>query len=217
MFGKFFGHKAEALSSRHGELPRPLELHLGAALRLDPILEKVLGDGRFVLELPAPGTPVLVQTQGTVELGEGVRLHRFYLDDDWWLQVKVTGAATEDSFDEILFFGFGDVLAPSTQAQFEAIAATIGLPSYAYAGRTYLRQWGTDPSPSATADYRERVFPMDDAAYAVRHQDMLYSRSIDGSGREELLLVSVETDEAGAVSVVHSVGMRLERADLEIT
>lgn len=217
MFDRLFGKKPQDPPSRHGTLPAPLGLRLGAAVRLDPVLSKVLGDGRFVLELPEPGTPLLVMAQGTCELGEGVRLHRFYLDDDWWLQVKVSGTADADNFDEILLFGFGDVLTPSSQAQFEEIAGTIGLPTYEYAERTFQRQWGVGRAPSATVDYAERVYPKDDASYETRHQDMLYAREIPGTPREELLLVSVETDEADDVSVVHSVGMRLERADLEIT
>jgi len=220
MFERLFGKKPQTPPpSRHGTLPAPLGLHLGAAVRLDSILSKVLGDGRFVLELPEPGTPLLVQAQGTVDLGEGVKLHRFYLDDDWWLQVKVSGAGGEEGegHDEILLFGFGDVLNPSTQAQFEEIAATIGLPHFEYADKSYARQWGVGSSQSATTDYEERVYPKDDSSYETRHQDMLYAREVTGTSREELLLVSVETDENGSVSVVHSVGMRLERTDLEIT
>lgn len=219
MFDRLFGKKPQTPpASRHGNLPSPLGLRLGAALRLDPILSKVLGDGRFVLELPEPGTPMLVEAQGSIDLGEGVRLHRFYLDDDWWLQVKVSGSvAGEDSFDEILLMGFGEVLTPSTQAQFEDIAALIGLPTYSYDGKTYQRQWGVGNAPSATVDYSERVYPKEDGSYETRHQDMLYAREVAGTTREELLLVSVETDETDAVTVVHSVGMRLERTDLEIT
>jgi hypothetical protein len=133
--------------------------------------------------------------------------------------VKVSGSAgvEGENYDEILLFGFGDVVNPSTQAQFEDIAATIGLPKYEYAEKTFLRQWGVGNAASATTDYSERVYPKDDGSYETRHQDMLYAREVTGTTREELLLISVETDETDSVSVVHSVGMRLERTDLEIT
>jgi hypothetical protein len=220
MFDRLFGKKPQTPPpSRHGTLPSPLGLRLGAAIRLDSILSKVLGDGRFVLELPEPGTPLLVAAQGLIDLGEGVKLHRFYLDDDWWLQIKASGNVGDDgeNFDEILLFGFGEVLNPSTQAQFEEMAGSIGTPEYEYAEKKFVRQWGVGSGLSATTDYSERVYPQDDGSYETRHQDMLYAREVAGTTREELLLISVETDETDSVSVVHSVGMRLERTDLEIT
>jgi hypothetical protein len=222
MFGNIFGKKDDVPKPRHPGLASPLQLRLGAAVRLDPLLSKVLGDGRYVLELPEPGRILSIESQGVVDLGEGVRLHRFYLGDDWWIQVKTSSsvASASDSdagIDEIHFFGFGDVLTPGSQAQFEELASRIGLPSYSYAGKTYGRLWGEGAGLAATADFQERVYPREEASYGVRHQDMLHSRDIANSSRPEFLLVSVETDDATEVSVVHSVGIALGASDLEVT
>jgi hypothetical protein len=217
MFGKLFGKKEDqAPKPRHAGLPSPLHLRLGAVVRLDSILSKVLGDGRYLFELPEAGRILSVESQGLVDLGGGVKLHRFYFDDDWWLQVKMTGA-DESDVDEIHLFGFGDVLTPSSQAEFEAIAARIGKPVYDYADLKYDRLWGQGAGLAATADFEERVYPEDEASFLVRHQDMLYSRSIEGTSRHEFLLVSTETDEFDEVTVVHSVGIALDVGDLEIT
>ena len=43
------------------------------------------------------------------------------------------------------------------------------------------------------------------------------TRAIAGTSRPEFLLVSTETDEHDEVTVVHSVGIALDVADLEIT
>lgn len=212
MFGSLFGKKDEP-RPRHPGLPAPLELRLGAAVRLDPVLSKVLSGGDRLLELPEPGRILSVVAQGVVDLGEGERLHRFYFEGDWWLQVKASGSAV----DEISLFGFGEVISPSSQSEFDAVAARIGLSSYEYAGKSFPRTWGQGPGPVATADYDERVYPADDASYGTRHQDMLHAREVAGSPRPELLLVSTETSDDGEVSVVHSVGLPLESADLEIT
>ena len=220
MFGNLFTKKEEDPKPRHPGLASPLQLRIGAAVRLDSILSKVLGDGRYVLELPESGKFLTVESQGLVDLGEGVKLHRFYLDDDWWLQVKVSGTVLTDSdagIDEIHLFGFGDVLTPSSQSEFEEMAGRIGLPSYSYADKTYDRQWGQGSGLAATADFQERVYPAQEASYGVRHQDMLHNRAIAGSERPEFLLVSVETDDQGEVSVVHSVGIALSAADIEVT
>ena len=220
MFGSLFSKKDGEPKPRHPGLPSPLQLRIGAAVRLDSILSKVLGDGRYVLELPESGKFLTVESQGEVDLGEGVKLHRFYLDEDWWLQVKASGAVLTDSdagIDGIHLFGFGDVLTPSSQAQLEEMASLIGRPSYAYADKSYDRLWGSGPGLATTADFQERVYPAAEASYGVRHQDMLHSRAIAGSERPEFLLVSVETDDKGEVSVVHSVGIALNAADIEIT
>lgn len=219
MFGKLFGKKDEAPKPRHPGLASPLQLRPGAAVRLDSILSKVLGDGRYLFELPEAGRILSVESQGEVDLGEGVKLHRFYFDDDWWLQVKTSRTASGDAdsgVDEIHLFGFGDVLTPSSQAEFETMAASIGLPTYKYADIVYDRIWGQG-SQAASADFHERVFPKDDASYGVRHQDMLYSRNIVDSPRAEFLLVSVETSDLEEVTLVHSVGIALDATDLEIT
>lgn len=219
MFG-LFSKKEEDPKPRHPGLASPLQLRIGAAVRLDSILSKVLGDGRYVLELPESGKFLSVESQGLAELGEGVKLHRFYLGEDWWLQVKASGTVSTDpdaGVDEIHLFGFGDVLTPSSQAQFEEMAGLVGLPTYSYADKTYDRLWGQGSGNATSADFQERVFPAREASYGVRHQDMLYSRSIAGSERPEFLLVSVETDDQDEVSVVHSVGIALSAADIEVT
>jgi len=219
MFGKLFGKKDETPKPRHPGLPSPLQLRPGAAVRLDSILSKVLGDGRYLFELPEAGRILSVESQGEVDLGEGVKLHRFYFDDDWWLQVKTSRTASgepDGGVDEIHLFGFGDVLTPSSQAEFETMAASIGLPTYKYADIVYDRIWGQG-SQAASADFHERVFPKNEASYGVRHQDMLYSRNIAESSRPEFLLVSVETSDLEEVTLVHSVGIALDATDLEIT
>ena len=219
MFG-LFSKKDDAPKPRHPGLPSPLQLRIGAAVRLDSILSRVLGTGGYVLELPEPGRILSVESQGVVDLGEGVRLHRFYFGDDWWIQIKTSGAASDDpdaGIDEIHFFGFGDVLNPSSQAEFDALAGIIGSPSYSYADKLYARSWGQGAGLAATADFQERVYPANDASYGVRHQDMLHSRAVPGSPRPEFLLVSVETDDSDEVAVVHSVGIALDATDFEIT
>ena len=222
MFG-LFGKKKEVpppelgRKSRHPGLPSPLGLSDKAAFVVDPLIGKTTPD--LVLELPTDSNPQMIDAQGLIDLGDNVHLHRFYCEEDYWLQIKQSGGADEySSFDEILLFGFGDVISPTTQAEFEEAAAPIGEKTYVYADKTYTRVFGTESSEtSACPEFTERVYPEKADSYEVKHQVMMYSREIPGSDRPELLLVSVETDQTNSIRIVHSVGVELHRSDLTIT
>lgn len=217
MFENLFGKKDKEPAPRHPNLPNPLNLRLGAAIQFDSILTKVLGaSGNYLLEFPESGSIHMVVAQGEVDLGQGAKLSRFYLKDDYWIQVKRSGSDVEAGVDEIHLFGFGDVFHPSSQEEFEEFSKGFGLTTYSYAEKTFQRVWGGQSHQLAAAEYSERVYPADDASYGTAHQDILYSRAVDG-GREELLLVSIETDDDGDVNVVHSVGISVSTSDFQVT
>lgn len=219
MFGNLFGKKDKDPEPRHPNLPQPLQLRIGAAVVLDSILVKVSADTGLILELPDPGSIMMVEAQGEVDLGQSARLHRFYMSEYYWVQVKRSGQLQADStagIDEIHFFAFSDEITPSSQEEFEAFARGFGLPTYEFAEVEWERVWGIGGGATPTADFSERVYPTDDASYEVKHQDQLYRRELE-NGKEELLLVSVETDEKGEVTIVHSVGISLDASDLQVT
>lgn len=219
MFGNLFGRGTSAPQVRHPGLPTPLNLRPAGMVQFDAILSRVMGgSGKYTLEFPNPGTLHKIQSQGEVDLGQGAKLSRFYLQDDYWLQVKWSGGtANGDSpVDEIHLFGFGDVFSPGSQQEFEEFAATFGLSTYSYDDKTWNRIWSPGSRKANAAEYSETVYPADESSYGAKHQDMLYGREIEGM-RPEFLLVSIETDDQGEVSVVHSVGIPLDQSDLQAT
>ncbi|HNY32227.1 MAG TPA: DUF2491 family protein [Fibrobacteria bacterium] len=219
MFGNLFGNRQNEPRPRHPGLPTPLNLRPGGMVQFDAILSRVLGQtGKYTLEFPEPGKMHRIQSQGECDLGQGAKLSRFYLQDDYWLQVKWTGGTADADIvpDEVHLFGFGDVFTPANQQEFEDFAAGFGLATFSYDDKTWDRVWSPGSRKAAAAEYPERVYPADDAAYGAQHQDMLYSREIPG-GREEFLLVSIETGDNGDVNVVHSVGIPLNISDFQAT
>jgi hypothetical protein len=220
MFGLFkkkpkpelvLGHK-----SRHQGLPAPLGLSDKASVVVDPLLGKLMPG--FVLELPTDSSALMVDAQGEIDMGD-VHLHRFYTKEDYWIQVKQVASAEEyDSIDEIILFGFGDVLNPTTQHECDKYMALIGKKTYQYADVEYVRVFGDDDSEYAGCPaFVESVYPEMDDKYTTNHQIMLYRRNVEGADRPELLLVAVETDSENNVSIVHSVGIQVYQSELTIT
>lgn len=202
-----------------GALPHalPLGLRIGARLQFDRTLYGV-APGVMTDELPAgyQGVPCY----GHVDLGDGYALHRFYLDDDAFLQVSTVGG----DVDGLQGFVFHETVNPPTKAAFQAFVMEhdhLGASEIDYGGH----RWSRVTSASAGS---ERVPAMAYEEVLYRHQPprrdgdlthyaMLYSREVPELSRQELLLVSAEDSGPNEFSITYSVGMDLSSADIDIT
>lgn len=195
----------------------PLGLRIGAHLQFDRTLYGV-APGAMTEELPAgyQGVPCY----GHVDLGDGYALHRFYLDDDAFLQVSTVGG----DVDGIQGFVFHETVNPPTKAAFQAFVAEhehLGAAAIDYAGQRWSRvtsaSAGSERIPAMAYDevlYRHQPPRRDDD---LTHYAMLYSREVPELSRQELLLVSAEDSGPNEFSITYSVGMDLTSADIDIT
>lgn len=195
----------------------PLGLRIGGRIQFDRTLYSI-APGAMTEELPAgyQGVPCY----GHVNLGDGYALHRFYLDDDAFLQVSTVG----DDVDVIKGFIFHETVNPPTKDAFRKFVMEsdhLGAASIEYAGHRWWRvsnsTAGDERIPAMVYDevlYRHEPARRDDD---LTHYAMLYSRDVPELSREEFLLVSAEDSGPNEFSITYSVGMDLTTADIDIT
>lgn len=195
----------------------PLGLRIGGRIQFDRTLYSV-APGAMTEELPAgyQGVPCY----GHVDLGDGYALHRFYLDDDAFLQVSTVG----DDVEAIKGFVFHETVNPPTKEAFRAFVMEsdhLGAAAIDYAGHHWLRV-----TNSTAGDARIPAMAYDEVLYRhqparrdddLTHYAMLYSRDVPELAREEFLLVSAEDSGPNEFSVTYSVGVDLTTADIDIT
>lgn len=203
-----------------GEIPHPLPLRLrvGAQVVIDTTLYQV-APGAMTAELP--GGYQGVPCYGHIDLGDGYALHRFYLDDDAYLQVSTVGGDIE----AIKGFVFHQTVHPPDKAAFRQFVSGhqhLGDHRIEYAGHQWRRvNESTDGNdgriPPIAYDevlYRHRPPRRDDD---LTHYAMLYYRSVPELGRDEYLLVTAEDSGPTDFCVTYAVGIDLTTADLDIT
>jgi hypothetical protein len=219
-FQKFmllFKSKAEA-----PQLPQskaPLDLRLGAMVSMDTSFS-MLTSG--ISNVRGFGADEVVCAKGVIDLGQGLTLHRYYLEnDEFMLQVKTSGY-DDNIVDEVILFNYDSVVYINGQEQLMTLAgkgSLIGLPTYAFGEQTYQRKWGFEPGMSELVRMQETVSNKKET-YNVQHLAMLYTRNIGLSGREEFLLFSVEEAEGDngglEVSLSTALGFTLFANDIKV-
>lgn len=198
--------------------PTPLGLRRGGFVEVDPVpFQMLAGRINFVLQVPGQR----IATRGLVDLG-GSYLHRYYFDDnETWLQVKTDGGMDDASVSECILWEYWDTRTPASQAELALAAgptSPVGLPTYTLGLYTYQRVWGVSFGQTELIPFNELVFDQHDTnpSFWCRHHAMLYRRMLEGTPRQEYVLISVE-EGPDSLAVVTSVGMDLNPADLKVT
>ncbi|WP_189654532.1 DUF2491 family protein [Pseudomonas oryziphila] len=212
---RFMGFEApKPAVSSHAQGNLPFGLGSGRMLKLDRSL-KLLLDGHCELEVPEQE---VVWAIGEVDLGQSVRLARFYMEnEDYWLQVVINGASADDVRD-IILFGYYSVVPVTSDAELKRLVgpeSNIGLPYYEHEGYEFVRQWGSEEGQTELTPISEWV-TSPETSYRIQHLSMLYARETGLTDRREFLLLSVEEDEDGNVSLTTSVGVTLQSTDFNV-
>jgi hypothetical protein len=205
---------AGAVPTAGPALLSPFGLGSGRMLNLDNSLRLML-EGHSELIVP---DEEVVWSVGQVDLGQSMRLVRFYFEDeDYWMQVMMNGPAAEDVQD-IILFGYSSVVTINSETELKRLVgpdSKIGLPVYEHDGWEYERQWGTEQGQTELTPMTEEV-SNPEGAYRVEHLSMLYARDTGLIDRREFLLLSVEEDEEGVVSLSASLGVTLQSTDFTV-
>lgn len=194
----------------------PLGIRIGGRIQFDRTMYQV-APGAMSAELPAGHQGVACY--GHIDLGDGYAMHRFYLEDDAYLQVMTCGELIES----IKAFVFHDTVNPPTKAHFQQFVTShphLGAQEIDYAGR----RWQRVTSPEGGA----RIPPMafDEVLYRgtpprrdddLTHYAMVYGRQVEELVREEFLLVTGEDSGPNDFCVTYAIGLDLTEADLDIT
>lgn len=195
----------------------PLGLRVGGQLQFDTTVYRV-APGVLTAELP--GGHQGIPCYGHIDLGDGYALHRFYLDDDAYLQVSTCG----DDVEAIKGFVFHETVNPPTKDKFQQFVMQhphLGAPEIDYAGRRWQRS-----TQSTEQDARIPAIAYDEVLYRhspprkdddLTHYAMLYRRHVDELDREEFLLVTGEDSGPEEFCVTYAIGLDLTAADLDIT
>lgn len=202
-----------------GAIPHalPLGFRINGRVALDTLVCRA-HPGALTAQLPEghQGIPCY----GHIDLGSGYALHRFYLDDDAFVQVSTCGELVEG----IKAFVYVDTVNPANQAEFQRTITGhdhLGAAGIDYAGRRWLREFGDDSGaarvPAVVYDevlYRHDPPRQDDD---LTHYAMLYRRPVPELDRDEFLLVTGEDYGPNEFCVTYAIGLALTTADLDIT
>lgn len=156
---------------------------------------------------------------GEIDLGQGLRLVRCYLDNDDYYVQFVMGGPGPDDIDDINLFGYYDVKTLASKAELLRMIgpdSKIGMPYYELEGIEYTRQWGTEDGQTEMTALTESVTSMADGSYPVYHDCVLYARDLELTNRREFLFLSAETDEPGNISLSTAVGVTLLLTDISV-
>lgn len=192
----------------------PFGLAAGRMLCLDPHLKALL-TGESTLVVPDDEKVAAV---GRIDLGQGKRLDRFYLDnEDYFLQVVMNGPR-EDDIEDIILFGYHEMRTVASKAELLRLVgpeSKIGMPYYELEGTEYARQWGSEDGQTELTPMTEHV-KSPETAYTIYHNSLLYARDTGLRNRREFLLFSTEEDEEGNVALSTAVGVTLQITDISV-
>lgn len=217
MFGK--GGQAPALSAATGDIRHalPLGLRMGSRIRFDRTMYQVAPDA-MTAELPDGHQGV--ECIGHIRLGNGAELHRFYVEDDAYVQVLETG----DTVEAMQAFVFHQTVNPPSKAAFQQFVTThahLGDYEIEYAGKRWTRvtsaEAGNVHIPPMAFDetlYRGRPPRKDDD---LTHYACVYTRHVPELDRDELLLVTGEDYGPAEFAITYAIGLDITEADLDIT
>ena len=196
-------------------LTGPMGLRIGRAVSMD-MMRLRLEEPKLALTLPSE--TLVVSGYGTVDLGGGSTLHRFYDDNHTMLQVLCEFGSDESSIREIMLFRPWDAVSPTSDAEWRAwdgLGAKIGSASFSADGHVFQRVWG-DPASSwiNPSEFVEVVRANDGSVRQIHQKVMPYKREV-GILVENLIL-AVERDlsahDRGTVTLM--IGYGLQPADV---
>jgi len=215
-FSKLFGQPEEEPAPM--ATTGPLGLSVGRAVEIDFTHLRLAGEA---LSLPAPVSDTfIISGYGSVDLGGGSTVHRYYDDDNTMLQVLTEHGMGDESIREITYYRPWDSYVPANRAEWlewTGHQGRVGAPTFDADGVVFRRLWNPDtPGRIEPVEFVEDV-ETEDSVRSIHQKVMAYRR--DAGDLVEYLLVSVERpldlgrDEG---SIEFMIGYDVHRQDIRI-
>lgn len=171
----------------------PLGLGIHTAFHLNTL------DYRLVenqLLNPVSESQFVIAASGTVDLGAGCNLWRYYTSGDEFLQINTTGGIAEENIEDIkLFFYESSEGITSRKAWEKSIsAAETGKHKITYRDKTFYRAFNESEKGNIPAIYfPEQVTNNNGESWLLHNFSMLYQREVAQETFEYLLINGEET------------------------
>ncbi|WP_350303913.1 YjfK family protein [Photorhabdus viridis] len=193
--------------------PEVLGLRIGGALEIDPLILKLIESD---LTIENAASTQLICSVGVVDLGDNVRLVRYYTDDEGYLQVLQENES-DDGVKEVSLWYFYETRPIDAQTQWDAlIKSGIVTPNgqYDLDGTKFSRLWDNTKPVAIT----EKTYHKNGAMTETDQFMMVYTRQVSDNRTEELLIAGEEKIIGNNLDrlMVKSTGIQLNQTDFKV-
>ncbi|RAW89035.1 YjfK family protein [Photorhabdus laumondii] len=195
------------------KVPEVLGLRIGGALEIDPLMLKLIESD---LTIENAASTQLICSVGVVDLGDNVRLVRYYTDDEGYLQVLQEGKG-DDGVKEVSLWYFYETKPIDSQAQWDALIENgIVTPSRRYDldGTQFSPLWDNIKPVAVT----EKTYSKEGHITETDQFVMVYTRQVAHNRTEELQVVGEEKVVGSHLDrlMVLSTGIQLNQTDFKV-
>ncbi|NHB98404.1 YjfK family protein [Photorhabdus stackebrandtii] len=195
------------------KVPEILGLRIGGALEIDPLILKLIESD---LTIENAASTQLICSVGVVDLGDNVRLVRYYTDDEGYLQVLQENVS-DDGVREVSLWYFYETKPIDVQTQWDAlIESGIVTPNgqYDLDGTKFSRLWDNTKPVVVT----EKTYHQNGTVTETDQFMMLYTRQVSDNRTEELLIAGEEKIVGNSLDrlMVKSTGIQLNQTDFKV-
>ncbi|WP_445493478.1 YjfK family protein [Photorhabdus sp. SF281] len=195
------------------KVPEVLGLRIGGALEIDPLILKLIESD---LTIENAASTQLICSVGVVDLGDNVRLVRYYTDDEGYLQVLQENES-DDGVREVSLWYFYETKPIDDQTQWDGlIESGIVTPNgqYDLDGTKFSRLWDNTKPVAVT----EKTYHQNGTVTETDQFIMAYTRQVSDNRTEELLIVGEEkiVDSRLDRLMVKSTGIQLNQTDFKV-
>ncbi|MCC8422458.1 MULTISPECIES: YjfK family protein [Photorhabdus] len=195
------------------KVPEVLGLRIGGALEIDPLILKLIESD---LTIENAASTQLICSVGVVDLGDNVRLVRYYTDDEGYLQVLQENES-DDGVKEVSLWYFYETSPIDAQTQWDAlIKSGIVTPNgqYDLDGTQFSRLWDNTKPVAVT----EKTYHKNGTITETDQFMMVYTRQVSDNRTEELLIAGEEKIVGNNLDrlMVKSTGIQLNQTDFKV-
>ncbi|KOY63858.1 hypothetical protein AM629_01425 [Photorhabdus heterorhabditis] len=195
------------------KVPEILGLRIGGAFEIDPLILKLIESD---LTIENAASTQLICAVGVIDLGDNMRLVRYYTDDEGYLQVLQEGE-NDDGVKEVSLWYFYETKPIDSQTQWDALIENgIITPNgqYDLDGTQFSQLWSNTKPVAMTEKTYHKNSNMTETDQFV----MVYTRQVSDNKTEELLIAGEEKIVSNNLDrlMVQSTGIQLNQTGFRV-